>query len=147
MGQPDNTFEAHTKAQSYVHVSLLHIVTIKSYFFPICLLSDQQLEKRKKRRRRRRRRAVRFLLLTQNSILKTNIFRKVASKKQKQNKKTKKQQQQKKTPITNNSSLPFFSPPRPHVCLLGLVFLGVCSVERLRLGQLTSAELVCDLLF
>lgn len=36
---------------------------------------------------------------------------------------------------------------RPHVCLLGLVFRGVCSAEWLRLGQLTSSELVCDLLF
>lgn len=34
-----------------------------------------------------------------------------------------------------------------HICLLGLVFLGVCSVEWLRLGQVTSSELVCDLLF
>lgn len=39
--------------------------------------------------------------------------------------------------------------PGPHVCLLGLFFLGVCSAEWLRLGQLTStsSELVCDLLF
>lgn len=35
----------------------------------------------------------------------------------------------------------------PHVCLLGLGFLGVCSAVWVRLGQLTSSELVCDLLF
>lgn len=31
---------------------------------------------------------------------------------------------------------------RAHVCLLGLVFLGVCSADWLRLGQLTSSGLV-----
>ena len=67
-----------------------------------------------------------------------------------QTKKEKKRRKKKKKKNTNNKQqflTVFFSPPRPHVCLLGLVFLGVCSAERLRLGQLTSSELVCDLLF
>ena len=33
-----------------------------------------------------------------------------------------------------------------HVCLLGLDFLGVCSVECVKFRQRTSSELVCDLL-